>query len=150
MEIKLIRDTYSTKSTIGKLYLNGTFFCDTLEDVCRDQNRDGDLDDKGEEKVYGKTCIPAGRYKVIINMSNRFKKRMPLLLNVPKYEGIRIHNGNTAAHTDGCPLVGKRMGADFVGNSVGTFDRLMIRLEILAKIEDIYITIVDQPAKAAA
>mgnify|MGYP003435238428 FL=1 len=69
--LKLLRDTYTNKTTIGKLYLNDVFICDTLEDVCRDLNKDGDLDDKGETKVYGETAIPSGTYKMIINMSPR-------------------------------------------------------------------------------
>lgn len=56
--LTLKRDTYTSKTTIGKLYLNDVFICDTLEDVCRDINKDGDLDDKGETKVYGETAIP--------------------------------------------------------------------------------------------
>lgn len=150
MDLKLTRETYSPKSTIGALRINGTFFCYTLEDVCRDHNRDGDLNDQGEAKVYGETCIPAGRYQVIINMSNRFKKMMPLLLNVPGFEGIRIHNGNIPKHTHGCPLVGSTKAVDFVGNSVDTFDKLMLRLKMGVKPgEQIWITIEDKPALVA-
>jgi len=149
MELKLIRETYSKKSTIGVLRINGTFFCYTLEDVCRDLNRDGDLKDAGEEKVHGKTCIPAGRYQVIINMSNRFKKLMPLLLKVPGFEGIRIHNGNTPEHTEGCPLVGSTKAMDFVGNSKDTFEKLMLRLKMGVKPgEEIWIEIIDHPLLA--
>jgi len=144
MELKLYRKIYSKNSTIGELFINGTFYCFTLEDLCRDLNRDGDLKDPGEAKVYGKTAIPAGRYQVIINMSNRFKKLMPLLVNVPGFEGIRIHNGNTPAHTEGCILVGATKAVDFVGKSVDTFQRLMIRLNAIAKVETIFITIIDQ------
>lgn len=144
MELKLYRKIYSKNSTIGELFINGTFFCFTLEDFCRDLNRDGDLKDPGEAKVYGQTAIPAGRYQVLINMSNRFKKLMPLLVNVPGFEGIRIHNGNTAAHTEGCILVGASKAVDFVGKSVDTFDKLMIRLKATAKVELIYVTIIDQ------
>jgi len=147
MELKLVRSIYSDKSTIGQLSINGSNFCDTLEDVCRDANRDGDLQDPGEQKVYGKTAIPAGRYEVILNQSARFKKLMPLLLNVTGFEGIRIHNGNKPEHTEGCILVGKKTGPDFVGNSVDTFDRLMIRLKAIATKERIFITITDQPVK---
>lgn len=150
MELKLIRETYSKNSTIGVLRINGTFFCYTLEDVCRDLNRDGDLNDRDETKVHGQTCIPAGRYRVIINMSTRFKKLMPLLLNVPGFEGIRIHNGNTPEHTHGCPLVGSTKKTDFVGNSVDTFDKLMLRLRLgVKKDEEIWITVIDQPLPLA-
>jgi len=97
-----LRDTY----TIGKLYIDGVYFCDTLEDHVRDMNKDGDLNDKGEGKVFGETAIPYGTYKVIMNMSNRFKRVMPLILDVPHFKGIRIHAGNSAKDTLGCPLVG--------------------------------------------
>jgi hypothetical protein len=97
-----LRDTY----TIGKLYIDGVYFCDTLEDHVRDINKDGDLNDKGEGKVFGETAIPYGTYKVIMNMSNRFKRVMPLILDVPHFKGIRIHAGNSAKDTLGCPLVG--------------------------------------------
>ena len=104
LELKRIalRDTY----TIGKLYINGKYFCDTLEDKVRDLNKDGDLNDVGEGKVMHETAIPYGTYSVIMNMSNRFKRVMPLLLNVPHFAGIRIHSGNKASHSSGCILVG--------------------------------------------
>lgn len=91
--------------TMGELFINGKKFCNTLEDQVRDANNDGDLNDPGEEKVYGKTAIPRGTYKVIVNLSNRFKKELPLLLNVPGFEGIRIHGGNKAEDSLGCILV---------------------------------------------
>jgi hypothetical protein len=94
MNVQVIRETFTSNSTIGKMYIGGRFFCYTLEDVDRDKNKDGDLNDIGEQKVYGQTAIPKGKYDVIINMSNRFKVLMPLIQNVPGFEGIRIHNGN--------------------------------------------------------
>jgi hypothetical protein len=87
----------STVCTVGELTLNGKFFCYTLEDVVRPAKA---------AKVYGATAIPAGKYNVILSISNRFKKLMPLVQNVKGFEGIRIHPGNTAAHTHGCLLVG--------------------------------------------
>lgn len=104
LELKRValRDTY----TIGKLYIDGVYFCDTLEDKVRDLNNDGDLNDKGETKVFGETAIPKGIYTVIMNMSSRFKRKMPLLLNVPYFAGIRIHRGSKAEHSHGCILVG--------------------------------------------
>ena len=94
MELKVIRKEFTDSSTIGEMWIDNTFFCYTLEDV------------KREVKIYGETCIPYGRYKVIVNMSNRFKVMMPLLLDVPQFEGIRIHKGNKAIDTHGCILVG--------------------------------------------
>lgn len=108
LELRLERDMYNNVCTIGKLYLNGKYHCDTLEDVVRDNNRDGDLDDAGELKLYGETAIPSGRYKVIINMSPRFKKMLPRLQGIKGYEGVLIHSGNKAEDTHGCILVGQR------------------------------------------
>ena len=82
--LTLKRDTYTSKTTIGKLYLNDVFICDTLEDVCRDMNKDGDLDDSGESKIYGETAIPSGIYKITLAMSPRFKKLLPLLHDIKK------------------------------------------------------------------
>jgi hypothetical protein len=104
LELKRValRDTY----TIGKLYIDGVYFCDTLEDHVRDMNKDGDLNDSGETKVFGETAVPYGKFKVIMNMSNRFKRVMPLILDVPHFAGIRIHSGSKAEHSHGCILVG--------------------------------------------
>lgn len=112
-----LRETY----TIGRLYVDGLFFCDTLEDKYRDL--------KHEKKVPGKTCISYGRYQVILNWSNRFKRIMPLLLNVPCFEGIRIHPGNTDQDTEGCILVGDNTSVGGLANSRIIFDRLMVILK---------------------
>lgn len=107
MDIKLNRIAYRDTYIVGKLYINNQYYCDTLEDVNRDLNKDGDLLDKGEIKVMHQTAIPFGRYEVIVNISNRFKRFLPLLLNVKHFEGIRIHAGNTIEDTSGCILVGE-------------------------------------------
>ena len=106
MELKLIRIYLSDNYTIGKLYINDKYFCDTLEDKVRDTNKDGKFDN-GEIKIHGETAIPYGTYKVIVNYSNRFQRNLPLLLNVPSFEGIRMHRGNTASDTEGCILLGE-------------------------------------------
>lgn len=96
--------------TIGRLLESGAYFCDTLEDPVRelkDLNADGDFNDTGEGKIYGATAIPYGTYEIKMTFSARFKKVMPLLLNVPGFEGIRIHAGNTVKDTEGCILTGK-------------------------------------------
>lgn len=140
--LKLVRDTYTDKSTIGKLYVNDKFICDTLEDKCRDLNRDGDLKDLGEAKVYGETAIPSGTYKMIINISPKFKKLLPRLIGIDGYEGVLIHSGNVPKDTLGCILVGTR-GLDCLkgGTSVKALTALMVEL----KKYDLYeIQIVDQ------
>jgi len=109
--------------TISHLYVDGVKFCDVLEDVVR---ADG-------VKVYGETAIPAGTYKVILNVSNRFKCLMPLLLNVPNFEGIRIHSGNTDKDTHGCLLVGVNSVKGKVIESKKTFAALM---EVLKAAKD--------------
>lgn len=119
MKLELKRLYFKDTYTIGKLYVNGYYLCDTLEDKHRP---DG-------EKVYGETCIPVGTYQVIINMSNRFKKLMPLLLNVPGFEGIRIHSGNTSADTSGCILVGQNKIKGMLVNSRLEFDKLMNKIQ---------------------
>jgi hypothetical protein len=90
LERKYLGDTY----TIGHLYIDEQFFCNVLEDKVRDLNKDGDLNDAGETKVYGETAIPYGKYKIIITYSQRFKRDLPLLVDVPHFSGIRIHPGN--------------------------------------------------------
>lgn len=133
--ITVQRDTYTTASTIGKLYVNNKFICDTLEDVCRDKNKDGDLDDAGETKVFGETAIPAGRYKLIINISPRFKKLLPRLIGIKDFDGVLIHAGNRPIDTHGCILVGER-GTDCLkgGTSVNALNKLMSEL----KLYDVY------------
>lgn len=150
MKLTVFRKTYTNRSTIGELHIDGKFFCYTLEDYCRDHNRDGDLQDAGEKKVFGKTAIPSGTYNVILSFSNRFKRLMPEVLNVPGYAGIRIHNGNTPEHTEGCLLVGSSIDRDFVGNSKVTFSHLMAKLTVAAKNEKITIQYIDQPQENAA
>ncbi len=94
MKITVKRTFKGTEYTIGKLYIDGHYFCDTLEDTVR------------KVKIAGKTAIPTGTYKVKKTMSPRFQKILPEILNVPNFTGVRIHAGNTAADTDGCLLLG--------------------------------------------
>ena len=100
-ELTLERLYLKADYTIGRLLVDGDYFCDTLEDRVRDYNKDGDLLDEGEGKVYGETAIPYGRYSVVVSHSPKFRRDLPLLLNVPHFTGIRIHAGNHAGHTEG-------------------------------------------------
>lgn len=113
MELFLRRKPSSQESTIGRLYIGDTFECFILEDVIREII--GEPVEKW--KVYGKTAIPAGRYEIIIDMSDRFKVLMMKLLNVPGFTGVRIHSGNKAIHTDGCLITGSSFGKDVVYES---------------------------------
>ena len=125
-----MRKTCSEHSTVGELTVNGKFECFTLEDKVR------------AVKIHGKTAIPAGIYEVVITFSDRFKKQLPLFLNVPNFAGIRIHSGNTAADTEACILVGTSKGTDFVGSSRVAFNALFPKLEKALKKEKIFIEVV--------
>lgn len=89
MVLQLIRENMSGLATEGKLFIDGVFECHTLEDTDRHL-------ENGGKKIYGQTAIPRGIYDMDITYSNRFKKEMPIILNVPFFEGIRIHSGNYA------------------------------------------------------
>lgn len=138
MKLKLIRTWYADTFTIGKLYIDGVYFADTLEDKNRDVDKNG-IFNNGEKKVYGKTCIPFGTYKVILSMSSRFKKILPLLLNVPQFDGIRIHSGNTDEDSSGCILVGINDTKGRISKSTITFNSLMTKL---SKADNITIEII--------
>lgn len=103
MKLQLERTFFGSRCAKGDLYVNGKFFCYTLED----RYREIEGEDVSKWKVPGKTAIPQGDYKIIFNFSERFQTIMPLLENVPGFDGIRIHPGNTEADTSGCILVGK-------------------------------------------
>lgn len=118
MNLVLQREILSDQSTIGKLSIvDGGFIAFTLEDVLRDH------------KIDGITAIPAGRYRVVLTMSQRFKKVLPILLDVPNFTGIRIHSGNTSLDTEGCILVGMERGKDCVLRSREALKLLMEKLE---------------------
>jgi hypothetical protein len=122
MKLVLKRMQKTTKSTIGELSVDGKFECFTLEDVERNV------------KIKGITAIPKGTYKVGISFSNRFQKDLPILLNVPNFEGVRIHPGNKAEDTEGCILVGKTKSADFIGQSRIAFDQLFQKMKLAHEI----------------
>ena len=140
MELLLKRHTFKPTYTIGKLFVNSKYFCDVIEDTVRDLNMDGDLDDSGEGKIYGKTAIPYGKYEVQVTMSTRFKKLLPILIGVKGFEGIRIHSGNTEQDSLGCLIVGENKEVGKVLNSRVTMDKLMKEFES-HKMEKHYITI---------
>jgi hypothetical protein len=117
MKIEVKRLHRTENSTIGELLIDGVWECYTLEDKERDV------------KIKSETAIPRGTYKVIINQSNRFKRLLPLLLNVPNFEGIRIHSGNTNHNTEGCILVGRTRSKDFIGQSRKAFDSLFAKMQ---------------------
>jgi hypothetical protein len=113
MQLHLTRRIFNKNFTIGDLYVDGIWFAYCLEDPVRNGR-----------KIKGQTAIPEGDYKVVLDYSNRFKKIMPHILDVPNFEGIRIHSGNTAEDTEGCILVGQLGLKDSIGESRRAFDAL--------------------------
>ena len=133
MEIETQREQSQADFTHSQLTIDGKPECFVVEDVVRDG-----------PKVYGKTAIPAGRYRVIITHSPRFRRPLPLLLDVPGFEGVRIHAGNTAKDTEGCLLPGIAKTSKGVANSRLAFSRLFKKIEAaLKKGEEVWITIKD-------
>lgn len=122
MKIEVKRLHRTNNSTIGELTIDGKFECYTLEDIERDI------------KIKCETAIPKGTYKVIINQSNRFKKLMPLVLNVPNFEGIRIHPGNSNHDTEGCILVGKTRSKDYISKSRKAYEILFAKMKLAKEI----------------
>ena len=131
MELKIKRVAFKDTYTIGRFSIDGKYFCDTLEDAVRPGS-----------KIMHKTAIPVGRYKIAWTLSSRFKKYMIQIMDVPNFEGIRIHAGNTSEDTSGCPLVGKNTeigrltNSRFYANSLN----VIVSSTIKAKI-DVWITI---------
>ena len=134
MELLLKRIALKDTYTIGKLYVNGTYFCDTIEDKVRDLNKDGDLNDVGEGKIPSLTAIPYGKYEITLKVkSPKFSLKssyswcggyLPRLIGVPHFEGILIHAGNSADSSAGCIIVGENKIKGQVINSMATLKKL--------------------------
>lgn len=129
MEMLVTRQVFTDESTIGEMTIDGVHECFTLEDKVR------------AEKVFGQTAIPAGRYEVTVSFSNHFQKKLPLLMNVPNFEGVRIHTGNTAKDTEGCILVGLTKGTNVINNSRDAFNPLFAKILAAAEKEKVFIEI---------
>lgn len=135
MEILVKRIAKLPTYTIGKMYIDGNYVCDTLEDTDRGLTQHMPLNEIQAKKVYGKTAIPAGTYQISLDaVSAKFKDRvwakpyngkLPRLLDVPGYEGVLIHVGNKAEDTLGCILVGENKVKGQVINSTNTFHKIM-------------------------
>jgi len=102
MKLLLKRRYLGSEYTIGSLFIDGKYFSDTMEDQVRDYNKDGDLLDAGETKVFGETAIPYGTYKIALTMSPKFTRLLPLVLDVPHFTGIRFHRLRNAKQSHGC------------------------------------------------
>lgn len=156
MELRLKRIALRSEYTIGKLYVDGEYVCDTIEDTVRDLDKDGKFAN-GEVKIPGKTAIPYGRYEITMKVKSpkysnfskyswakKYDGYLPRLLNVPHFDGVLIHVGNSALDSEACVLVGENKVVGKVINSVNTFRRLMDDYLVPAKKrnEKIVITII--------
>lgn len=135
MELVLKRRFLGEDYTIGSLYVDNKYFCDTLEDTYRDLSK--------VQKISNKTAIPYGKYSIVLNVSPKFKRKLPRLVNVPYFEGILIHRGNTPEDTSGCILVGENKVKSKVINSTG-YETKLVQLmeEAINKNEKITINII--------
>lgn len=155
MELTLKRIALRSEYTIGKLYVDGEYVCDTIEDTVRDLDKDGKFAN-GEVKIPGKTAIPYGRYEITMKVKSpkysnfskyswakKYDGYLPRLLNVPHFDGVLIHVGNSALDSEACVLVGENKVVGKVINSVNTFRRLMDDYLVPAKKrnENIVITV---------
>lgn len=134
MILTLKRIARKAKYTIGRLYIDGAYFCDTLEDTDRGLTQSMPLWQIEQKKVYGQTAIPTGSYDVIMTYSPKFASRswakpysgrLPLVNNVPGFSGVRVHPGNDHTQTLGCLLVGRNTVVGKVTQSADTFEKLM-------------------------
>ena len=130
MKMTLFREPSTTEATPGRLLVDGQFECFTLEDVMREV--------AGQPvsawKIPGRTAIPAGTYRVVVSLSQRFHRELPLLENVPGFEGIRIHGGNDAGDTEGCLLVGKvRNSPNRISNCAPALEAIIAKLRQAAE-----------------
>ena len=151
MELKVKRKAFEKDYTIGKLYIDGVAFCDTLEDCDRGLTQDMPLEEIKDKKIYGKTAIPKGTYDIDMNtISPKFKDRswakpyggkIPRLVNVPCYEGVLVHVANQASELAGCLAVGNNSIKGMVTDSTRTFHTLMSKYLLPAKVQGERITI---------
>lgn len=156
MKLKLIRKYFKDTYTIGKLYIDNIYFCDTIEDKDRKLDNSMSLEEIKELKIKGITAIPTGVYNISLDIKSpkysNFTKypyakicdgKMPRLLNIKGYDGVLIHAGNTAKDTEGCLLVGVNKAVGKVLDSQNTFKKLYLKLkEAKNKREKITIEIV--------
>ena len=145
MKLTLKRKFLSDKYTVGDLFIDGKFFCNTIEDKVRELPAACLYTPKGQSckckgKIYAETAIPVGMYKVTMEYSPRFKRKLPLLHNVPHFIGILIHSGTTAVDSAGCLIVGNNTIKGKVTESRVTSDKLNA---ILSKETQITIEIID-------
>ncbi|QNF33910.1 hypothetical protein HUW51_14700 [Adhaeribacter swui] len=144
MRIQVVRSVYTPTATLGKMFIDKNFFAYTLEDT--DRNLNGNC----QRKQRSQTAIDSGTYPVVLSYSNNFQKYLPLLLNVPCFEGIRIHGGNTCHDSLGCILIGEHSNMqDRIWNCASKVNNLVALLKSVEKKEKIWIEIVKDTAAVA-
>jgi hypothetical protein len=138
MLIELKRNPSADGCTLGKLFVDGVFECFTLEDVVREVPGQPVL----QWKIPNQTAIPTGTYTLTVDFSNHFQKSLPHILNVPGFDGVRIHSGNTAADTEGCVLVGGKEASTEILNSRDAFGVLFPKIQAaVSRSEHVQLTI---------
>lgn len=139
MQLKLVRSVFTDHSTFGKLFIGDEFFAFTCEDKVRH------LNGNCSKKIKNETAVDAGTYELVLSFSNRFQKYLPLLLNVPCFDGIRLHGGNTEADTEGCILVGAEGDMKSrIWNCKSKVNALITALKIIEKKEKSFIEITEE------
>ena len=117
MKLKVIREVKTEVSTIGSLFINGEFFCYTLEDKDRGLKQSDSLLFINTKKIFGLTAIPSGFYKLIVNQSPKFKRMLPRILDIKGFDGVLMHRGNSANDSLGCILIGYKKGENSIFES---------------------------------
>ena len=117
MKLKVVREVKTEVSTIGRLFINEKFFCYTLEDKDRGLKQTDTLLYIQAKKIFGVTAIPFGNYELIVNLSPKFKRMLPRILNIKGFDGVLMHRGNSADHSLGCILVGYKKGENAIFDS---------------------------------
>ena len=142
MEVLLIRENFASEYTEGKLFINGAYVCDSLEDADRGLDSSMSEDVILSKKVYGKTCIPYGRYRIIIDWSNKFQKNLIHLLNVKGFDGVRMHSFNEASQSLGCIGTGVKTVPGWISKSRDTYKIVHSKVEeALSRGESVFLTI---------
>lgn len=140
MQVTIWRKYRKADYTIGRMYIDGVFFCNTLEDTDRGLMQSMSVGEIMNVKIAGQTAIPVGNYKLTRTWSPRFRKLVPQIMNVKGFSGVRIHAGNTVKDTEGCPLVGDNTQKGMVTNSRKRFTAFDTRLQVEGGTADLCIT----------
>jgi hypothetical protein len=144
MELKVIRKTFTPLYTMGELYVNGQFFCYTMEDRDRDLSETDSKNKIKSVKVVKQTAIPYGEYRLILSYSKKLRRFLPLVLDVPGFQGIRLHKGSTQEWSSGCILLGMGKEQDKLTRIVEAETKLVALLKTTNETEASYIKIIKQ------